>query len=99
MVAATPGYFKASRYVEARFRYVPDKPRVLKNLAAEHCGGRLVLVLEGGYDHRALGYSVQASLAVLLNEEPEDPIGPATYPETPVDRLIARVRSIHGLAD
>lgn len=33
MVAATPGYFKASSFVEARFRYVPDKPRTLKNLA------------------------------------------------------------------
>jgi selenocysteine-specific elongation factor len=33
MVAATPGYFKASKYVEARFRYVPDKPRTLKNLS------------------------------------------------------------------
>jgi selenocysteine-specific elongation factor len=51
MVAATPGYFKASRYVEARFRYVPDKPRVLKNLApvklhagTAECDGHIVLL-------------------------------------------------------
>ncbi len=51
MVAATPGYFKASRYVEARFRYVPDRARVLKNLApvklhagAAECDGRVVLL-------------------------------------------------------
>ncbi len=51
MVAATPGYFKASRFVEARFRYVPDKPRVLKNLApiklhagTAECDGRIVLL-------------------------------------------------------
>ncbi len=51
MVAATPGYFKASRYVEARFRYVPDKPRVLKNLSpiklhagTAECDGHIVLL-------------------------------------------------------
>ncbi len=51
MVAATPGYFKASRYVEARFRYVPDKPRVLKNQApiklhagTAECDGHIVLL-------------------------------------------------------
>jgi selenocysteine-specific elongation factor len=51
MVAATPGYFKASRYVEARFRYVPDKPRVLKNLSpiklhagTAECDGHVVLL-------------------------------------------------------
>ncbi len=51
MVAATPGYFKASKYVEARFRYVPDKPRVLRNLApiklhagTAECDGHIVLL-------------------------------------------------------
>ncbi|HXX95383.1 MAG TPA: SelB C-terminal domain-containing protein, partial [Planctomycetota bacterium] len=51
MVAATPGYFKASRYVEARFRYVPDKPRTLRNLApiklhagTAECDGHIVLL-------------------------------------------------------
>jgi selenocysteine-specific elongation factor len=51
MVAATPGYFKASSYVEARFKYVPDKPRTLKNLApiklhagTAECDGHIVLL-------------------------------------------------------
>ncbi len=51
MVAATPGYFKASRFVEARFRYVPEKPRVLKNFApiklhagTAECDGHIVLL-------------------------------------------------------
>jgi selenocysteine-specific elongation factor len=51
MVAATPGYFKASKYVEARFRYVPDKPRTLKNLSpiklhagTAECDGHIVLL-------------------------------------------------------
>jgi selenocysteine-specific elongation factor len=51
MVAATPGYFKASRYVEARFKYVPDKPRTLKNLSpiklhagTAECDGHIALL-------------------------------------------------------
>ena len=59
MVAATPGYFKASVFVEARFKYVPDIPRPLRNLSPVklHVGtreadGRIVLldkkVLEPG---------------------------------------------------
>jgi selenocysteine-specific elongation factor len=51
MVAATPGYFKSSKYVEARFRYVPDKPRTLKNLSpiklhagTAECDGHIVLL-------------------------------------------------------
>lgn len=51
MVAATPGYFKASRFVEARFRYVPDKPRTLKNLSpiklhagTAECDGHIALL-------------------------------------------------------
>jgi selenocysteine-specific elongation factor len=51
MVAATPGFFKASKFVEARFRYVPDKPRVLKNFApiklhagTAECDGHIVLL-------------------------------------------------------
>jgi selenocysteine-specific elongation factor len=51
MVAATPGYFKASKYIEARFKYVPDKARTLKNLApiklhagTAECDGHIVLL-------------------------------------------------------
>lgn len=51
MVAATPGYFKSSLYVEARFKYVPDIPRPLRNLApiklhvgTREADGRIVLL-------------------------------------------------------
>jgi selenocysteine-specific elongation factor len=51
MVAATPGYFKAVHFVEARFKYVPDRPTVLKNLTpiklhagTAECDGRIVLL-------------------------------------------------------
>lgn len=51
MVAAAPGYFRASTFVEARFRYVPDIPRPLRNLApvklhtgTKEADGRIVLL-------------------------------------------------------
>ncbi len=42
--------------------------RVLLNLADECCGGRLVLVLEGGYHIQGLTKSVRAVLLELLGE-------------------------------
>jgi len=71
---------------------------IVKGLAEATCGGRLVLALEGGYDHQALAAGVLASLAVLAGEEPDDPIGPPPRPEVPVDWALARVRAVHGLA-
>ncbi|MBI2930495.1 MAG: selenocysteine-specific translation elongation factor [Planctomycetes bacterium] len=51
MVACTPGYFKASLFVEARFKYVPDIPRPLRNLmpvkfhaGTKEADGRIVLL-------------------------------------------------------
>jgi acetoin utilization deacetylase AcuC-like enzyme len=38
----------------------------LLDIAAQHCGGRLVSVLEGGYNLRALGASVAAHVRTLL---------------------------------
>lgn len=40
--------------------------RTVKALANEHCGGRLVSVLEGGYDLEALAASTEAHLRVLM---------------------------------
>ncbi len=40
--------------------------RDLVQFASERCGGRIVLVLEGGYDVRALADSVEASVAELV---------------------------------
>jgi acetoin utilization deacetylase AcuC-like enzyme len=42
----------------------------LRELAQDCCGGRLVLALEGGYDLRALGDSVAASVSELAVPEP-----------------------------
>ncbi|HOG48815.1 MAG TPA: histone deacetylase, partial [Anaerolineae bacterium] len=71
--------------------------QMLKDLAAELCQGRLVLALEGGYDHAVLAAGVLASLAVLAGEPWHDPFGPSPRPEPETDQLLARVRAIHGL--
>jgi acetoin utilization deacetylase AcuC-like enzyme len=44
--------------------------RVLREAAAAHCGGRIVSLLEGGYDLRALAASVDAHLEALGAYEP-----------------------------
>jgi len=68
---------------------------IIKSLADELCGGRLVLTLEGGYNLDALAASVKATFDVLLgNSEIEDPLGPS--PRRPaahdIASLIASVR-------
>ena len=47
----------------------------LAELAAETCGGKLVLLLEGGYDLAALAASVRASLEVLTGRRDAFPSG------------------------
>jgi acetoin utilization deacetylase AcuC-like enzyme len=70
----------------------------LATLASEICGGRVVLVLEGGYSLPALAASVVASLRVLMGRAPgRDPLGPAGTSEPDVSTLIARVRGRHPL--
>lgn len=73
--------------------------RQLQALATELCGGRLALVLEGGYDPDALAWSVVATLDALLGRNVEDPIGPPRAParEPGIEPLLDRVRQIHGL--
>ncbi len=72
--------------------------RRLVELAAEHCEGRIVLTLEGGYNLEALALCVAATFSVLLgDEEVHDPLGPARGGEEPVDAVVQAVRNLHGL--
>jgi len=71
---------------------------LLRDLAAEVCGGRLALTLEGGYDPEALAWSVDATFRALLGEPVEDPLGPPPdMPEPAVEAVLAQVRAAHGL--
>lgn len=46
---------------------------ILQRLARRHCGGRLVFVLEGGYNLISLSRGVRAVLQVLAGDEPREP--------------------------
>src|SRR5438067_2096205 len=74
--------------------------RQLHALAEELCGGRLALILEGGYDPEALAWSVAGSLDALLGRGIEDPIGPPLARLTPpgIEDLLYRVKRVHGIA-
>jgi acetoin utilization deacetylase AcuC-like enzyme len=74
--------------------------RRLHALANELCGGRLALVLEGGYDPEALGWSVAATLDVLLGRSPQDPLGPPPGGDAPPDvsAVLAAARRLHSLS-
>jgi acetoin utilization deacetylase AcuC-like enzyme len=70
----------------------------LTALAEELCGGRIVLVLEGGYSLPALAACAVAALRVLLGRDPgPDPLGPADAHEPDLSALIERVRREHPL--
>jgi len=52
----------------------------LAELAERTCGGKLALLLEGGYDLGALASSVRASLEVLTGRREDFPLGAGTDP-------------------
>jgi acetoin utilization deacetylase AcuC-like enzyme len=73
--------------------------KIIKGLADELCGGRLVFCLEGGYHLRALSCSIKATFNVLLGDaDIEDPLGPSTGSKTPdIASLIKAIKEVHGL--
>ena len=73
---------------------------LLRELAAELCGGRMVLALEGGYHEVGLPWSVRACFEALLGEKwTPDPLGlPPQRPAPDIEGLLADVKRTHGLA-
>jgi acetoin utilization deacetylase AcuC-like enzyme len=74
--------------------------RRLIALADELCGGRIALVLEGGYHLDALGACVVSSLHLLLGDaEAPDPLGAVDAPEplANVRQVIAALEGRHPL--
>jgi acetoin utilization deacetylase AcuC-like enzyme len=69
------------------------------NLAADACSGRLVCVLEGGYNLQALAAGVLATLRVLQGRPDlvEDPLGVRPAPKTEVGSVIDLLRRHHPL--
>jgi len=72
---------------------------VLCDLSDELSDGKLVAILEGGYDLSALSFGVLNSLRVMQGDmgDVEDPLGPAEENETPVDELIDFLTEMNAL--
>jgi acetoin utilization deacetylase AcuC-like enzyme len=73
--------------------------RVLSSIAHDFCDGRIVFVLEGGYNLDALGQSVAATVAALFGaDDPGDPLGPPPREERDLGDMVEQLRLIHRLA-
>ncbi len=71
---------------------------LLMEIAEEHCEGKVIVVLEGGYDPEALVYGVMAVIQGLRGADfPDDPVGPAPFPESDASSVIQSVLTLHDL--
>jgi acetoin utilization deacetylase AcuC-like enzyme len=73
---------------------------IIKELATELCGGRLVFSLEGGYNLTALSSSIRATFDVLVgNTDILDKLGKSPFgAEAPdITTLMAKIKVIHRL--
>ena len=69
----------------------------LADAARAICGGRIVLVLEGGYDPAALSECVVGALRVLLGQAQEEAMPSPNEDEPNIDALIRHVKHHHPL--
>jgi len=69
--------------------------RRLVKLAGQYCGGKIVFVLEGGYNPRNIATGVEAVLAALTGTEfsLQDP---SPYPEPDISARLEQVRAWNG---
>jgi acetoin utilization deacetylase AcuC-like enzyme len=72
--------------------------QVLHGIAKEHAEGRIVFVLEGGYNFDALGWSSHATVEALLGRSvSEDPVGVPPREERDISDLVEHLQGIHRL--
>ena len=73
----------------------------VQQITDAHCPGKLVGILEGGYDLDALAYGVLGTLRVLLGDagSEDDPLGPppAGVRSPDISALLESIRTRHGL--
>jgi acetoin utilization deacetylase AcuC-like enzyme len=72
---------------------------VVMRMAQRFCEGKVVFLLEGGYDLDALRYGVSNVARLLLGDPPNDPLGapPRLPPEPDIAALLARLQHLHRL--
>lgn len=82
MLVSTKGYFEIAS--------------LLRDLAAELCEGRIIYVLEGGYDATSLSWSVRSCIDSLLgNDFAPDPLGPGPAIQAPdIERLLQSIKRV-----
>lgn len=72
--------------------------RELVKMAQELCGGKIVFVMEGGYDLPALAHGMRNIAHVILDEdEISDPYGATQKRESDVAPIIESIQYIHEL--
>ncbi|MCA9885637.1 MAG: histone deacetylase [Anaerolineae bacterium] len=72
--------------------------RKLVRMAEAFCGGKIIVVMEGGYDLQALSHGIlNVSYALLGQDEVSDPYGPAKGQEPDISKLIEQIKGIHDL--
>lgn len=73
--------------------------RELMAMADKLCDGKIVFVMEGGYDLEVIGMGMMNVARALLGDDKiEDPLGPAPMKSEPkVERVIASVKNLHNL--
>ncbi|HMK08923.1 MAG TPA: histone deacetylase [Anaerolineales bacterium] len=70
----------------------------LTEIARDTCGGRIVFVLEGGYDPAVVREGVLATVAGALGlPAPLDRLGPAPVPAANAAHVLRAARVLHGL--
>lgn len=73
--------------------------RELIRMAARFCDGKIVFVMEGGYDLDALGFGMSNIAKLLLGDEPVDSLGASLRAgsEPDIAPLLAMVKKLHKL--
>jgi acetoin utilization deacetylase AcuC-like enzyme len=69
---------------------------IVRALADELSGGRMLFVLEGGYSLRGLREGVEALVGGLLAEAPASPAAPDLVRGSALAALVARTAAVHG---
>ncbi|NJN54403.1 MAG: histone deacetylase [Anaerolineae bacterium] len=70
--------------------------QVLVEMANVLCDGRILFVLEGGYQISALSYGILNTFYALLGQDKmQDPLGAMPQPETDVTDLLVKLKTRH----
>jgi len=70
----------------------------LVELAQNICGGKIVFVLEGGYDPGNVANGASAAFAAMTGETFVIPNDKSTYAEPDIEKMIESIRKWHGFA-